>query len=99
MSGTKAGGLKAAETNKKKYGDNFYAEIGRKGGKACTTKGFGANRELARLAGAKGGTISRRGPATKPRKDKGVPHKRPIEEPIVEVKPPKKRFWKWPWSK
>lgn len=32
MSGTKAGGLKAAVTNKAKYGDEFYANIGRKGG-------------------------------------------------------------------
>ena len=30
MAGTKAGGKKAAETNKKIYGANFYAEIGRK---------------------------------------------------------------------
>lgn len=93
------GGLKAAETNRKKYGEDFYKIQGRKGGRAGHTGGFHANPELARIAGKKGGTISRRGPATKPRKDKGVPHKRPIEEPIVEVKPPKKRFWKWPWSK
>ena len=32
MAGTKAGGLKAARTNKEKYGDDFYREMGRKGG-------------------------------------------------------------------
>lgn len=32
MAGTKAGGKKAAATNKEKYGSEFYANIGRKGG-------------------------------------------------------------------
>lgn len=63
MAGTKAGGLKAAATNKNKYGDNFYRDIGRKGGRASNTGGFAANPELARIAGAKGGRISKRGPA------------------------------------
>lgn len=61
MSGTEKGGLRAAETNKKRYGANFYAEIGRLGGKKGTTGGFYANRELARAAGSKGGKISKRG--------------------------------------
>lgn len=60
MAGTKAGGQAAASTNKKKYGSDFYAKIGAKGGKKGTTGGFFANRELARIAGAKGGRISRR---------------------------------------
>jgi general stress protein YciG len=64
MAGTKAGAKKAAATNKARHGANFYAEIGRKGGKLGHTGGFAANRELARIAGAKGGRISRRGPAT-----------------------------------
>ena len=51
---------KAAETNKKKYGKDFYARIGANGGKKGTTGGFAANRDLARIAGAKGGRISRR---------------------------------------
>lgn len=65
MAGTKAGGKKAASTNKSKYGKDFYAKIGQKGGQNGHTGGFAANRELARLAGAKGGRISRRGPAKK----------------------------------
>jgi uncharacterized protein len=60
MAGTKTGGKAAAETNKKKYGSDFYARIGREGGKLGRTGGFFANRELARAAGQKGGRISRR---------------------------------------
>lgn len=60
MAGTKAGGKAAAATNKSKYGSDFYAKIGAKGGKLGKTGGFFANRDLARAAGAKGGRISRR---------------------------------------
>lgn len=60
MAGTKAGGKAAAATNKQKYGADFYSKIGAKGGKLGHTGGFAANRDLARLAGAKGGRISRR---------------------------------------
>lgn len=60
MAGTKAGGMKAAQTNKTKHGSDFYAKIGAKGGKLGKTGGFAANPELARIAGAKGGRISRR---------------------------------------
>jgi general stress protein YciG len=60
MAGTKAGGQAAAATNKQKYGADFYAKIGAKGGKLGRTGGFYANRELARVAGARGGRISRR---------------------------------------
>lgn len=60
MAGTKKGGEAAAATNKSKYGADFYAKIGAKGGKKGKTGGFFANRELARIAGAKGGRISRR---------------------------------------
>ena len=63
MAGTKAGGQKAAVTNKAKYGPDFYARIGRKGGRNGHTGGFAANPELARIAGAIGGRKSKRGPA------------------------------------
>lgn len=65
MAGTTTGGQKAAETNKKKYGDGFYARIGQKGGRNGHTGGFAANPELAKIAGRKGGLISKRGPAKK----------------------------------
>lgn len=61
MAGTKTGGAKAAQTNKELYGEDFYAKIGAIGGRKGTTGGFYANRELARIAGAKGGRRSRRG--------------------------------------
>lgn len=60
MAGTKAGGKAAAKTNKAKYGADFYAKIGARGGVVGKTGGFYANRELARTAGKKGGQISRR---------------------------------------
>ena len=63
MSGTIEGGKKAAATNIKRYGKDFYKIQGAKGGRNGHTGGFAANRELASLAGAKGGRISRRGPA------------------------------------
>lgn len=60
MAGTKAGGKAAAATNKAKYGADFYARIGAQGGKKGRTGGFFQNRELARIAGMKGGKTSRR---------------------------------------
>lgn len=65
MAGSVEGGRKAAKTNKAKYGKEFYARIGRIGGQRGHTGGFAANPELARRAGAKGGTISKRGKAKK----------------------------------
>lgn len=62
MSGTVAGGRKTARTNKKLYGKDYYRTIGAMGGKNGHTGGFYANRELASIAGRKGGTISRRKP-------------------------------------
>lgn len=60
MVGTKAGGLKAYKTNIEKNGKDFYKRIGAIGGKNGHTGGFASNPALARLAGAKGGRISRR---------------------------------------
>lgn len=66
-SGTKLGGMKAARTNKLLHGKDFYQRIGRRGGQNGHTGGFASNRELAKLAGAKGGAKSRRGKANKTR--------------------------------
>jgi len=59
MAGTKAGGKLAAAKNLAKDPE-FYAKIGKKGGQNGRTGGFAANPDLARIAGAKGGRISRR---------------------------------------
>lgn len=61
MAGNRAGGLRAAETVKAKFGENYFREIGRRGGKAGHTGGFCGNHELAVRAGRKGGKISRIG--------------------------------------
>lgn len=64
MAGTREGGLKAAAKNKELYGDRFYARIGAKGGGNGRTGGFAAGaegRERARVYGAIGGRVSRRG--------------------------------------
>lgn len=59
MAGTAEGGKKAAAKNLARD-PLFYAKIGRKGGENGHTGGFAANPQLARIAGAKGGRVSRR---------------------------------------
>jgi general stress protein YciG len=58
--GTVKGGRKAVETNKKRHGEDFYRQIGRRGGQESRGGGFAKDPELARIAGAKGGRASRR---------------------------------------
>ena len=66
MAGTKEGGQKARDTNLARYGKNFYARVGAIGGRSqIASKGFGGNPERAKMAGMKGGKISRRGPSKK----------------------------------
>lgn len=69
MSGTVEGGRKARDTNRERYGDDFYHNIGGRGGRNGHTGGFASEvigadgltgRERAKIAGAKGGKISRR---------------------------------------
>lgn len=69
MPGTIEGGRKAAETNKRKYKEDFYERIGRIGGALGRTGGFASElvgrdgltgRERARVAGSIGGKISKR---------------------------------------
>lgn len=59
MAGTRAGGLKGA-AKILRDNPNHFREIGRVGGRNGTTGGFASNPELARIAGRKGGSISRR---------------------------------------
>jgi general stress protein YciG len=67
MAGTKSGGILARETNKAKYGADYYTRIGKKGGEKGTTGGFWYKKyvlndvESIKKAGEKGGAISRRG--------------------------------------
>ena len=69
MSGTLAGGKAAAETNKKKFGSDFYKQIGALGGRKGRTGGFASSfvgtdgltgRERAKKAGRIGGLKSKR---------------------------------------
>ena len=71
MAGTKEGGRKAALTNKRKYGPDFYKNIGRKGGTSGKHNGGFASlkrgkdgltgAERAKKYGAIGGKRSKRG--------------------------------------
>lgn len=67
MSGTKVGGLKCSQTNKERYGEDYYKNLGKRGGKAEHKKPrwFQLHPELARKAGAIGGMRSKRGKAKK----------------------------------
>jgi hypothetical protein len=77
MSGTYKGAVQAAATNKERYGDDFYAIIGKKGGSVTNvTKGFAVKKlcdlsycmldyehYLSHCAGIRGGRNSKRGPS------------------------------------
>jgi general stress protein YciG len=69
MPGTIEGGLKTQETNKKRYGADYYRNIGKLGGLKSRGGGFASDKvgedgltgpERARLAGSKGGKLSKR---------------------------------------
>lgn len=45
MSGTKAGGIKAAKTNKERHGNDFYGKIGGEGGRNGHTGGFASKND------------------------------------------------------
>lgn len=66
MPGNKAGGLKAAATNRLRHGEDFYRNIGRIGGRNGHTGGFASMTPEQRAeCGRRGGSISKRGPAIK----------------------------------
>lgn len=69
MAGNPTGGQRAAQTNKEKYGSDFYKKIGAKGGAKGHTGGFASQhvgadgltgRERARIVGSQGGRTSKR---------------------------------------
>lgn len=64
MAGTKAGGAKAATTNKERHGSDYYRNLGRKGGTISRGGGFASDKvgadgltgpERAKIVGVKGG--------------------------------------------
>ena len=73
MAGNKIGGIKASLKNKEKYGEDFYKNIGQKGGSVLgVTKGFAIAKSYPEddprhpsNAGRKGGTVSKRRKAIK----------------------------------
>lgn len=61
MSGTKAGGIKARQTNLEKYGRDFYALIGAKGGHNGHSGGFASmSKERLKEISIRGGKNSSR---------------------------------------
>ena len=82
MAGTTIGGAKCAKTNKAKYGENYYKNIGSIGGKAKVPKGFALmDAEKLSEVSRKGGRISRRGMGIK------------SEVVEIEAETVKKPFW------
>jgi general stress protein YciG len=60
MAATREGGIKAAITNKKRYGHDHYAKIGKWGGIKSRGGGFAKDPQFARAMGVLGGLKSRR---------------------------------------
>lgn len=78
MTGSILGGKKCAKTNRERHGEDFYSRIGKIGGTKSRGGGFASSKvgadgltglQRARIAGRKGGTISKRGPAKKEEND------------------------------
>lgn len=73
MAGSREGGLLAAQKIKDTYGADFYVKLGQKAWSPEAREnrrphGFAVNRELAKIAGAKGGRLSSRaGSPNKPK--------------------------------
>lgn len=98
MSGTHEGGLKAAMTNKARYGKDYYRIQGQKGGQNGYTGGFcSMTPEKRAECGRKGGLISRRGPAKpgqiKPKVKTYTPPKE-VFAPTMVVEPEPKPWFK-----
>lgn len=52
--------MSVGDTIKERFGEDWYKEIGRRGGEAKVPKGFALDKDLAKWAGRKGGRASRR---------------------------------------
>ena len=87
MAGNTAGGKKSAQKIQAKDPD-FFKRIGSIGGKSPTTKpkGFAADLERARAAGAISGKISRKGHKLLERTETSGTYRRLSDGAIVEIK-------------
>lgn len=73
MPATREGGIKAAQTNKNRYGTDFYKKIGAMGGAKSRGGGFAkATPEQLREWGKKGGTKSRKRGANEIEQENGM---------------------------
>lgn len=64
---TKAGGIKSAQTNKARYGNDFYQKVGKLGGIKSRGGGFASvDSDMAKLCGQLGGLSAcyKRNPAS-----------------------------------
>lgn len=64
MSGTTAGGKKAAKRNIELYGADYYSRMGKIGGKKGTGHAFAHGKVSPSEAGKIGGQVSKRGKVT-----------------------------------
>lgn len=86
MGGTVAGGRKASATNKERYGEDFYKNIGRMGGMAGHSGGFASMPfEKASALGKRGGMKSRRGLAISQDEVKNISNELAKGKTITEV--------------
>ena len=97
MAGNRLGGRKAAKTNIERYGKDFYAEIGRKGGMNGFKGGFYGDEKRARKYGALGGAKSKRGHKFIKEEDgyrfyRHIESNKIVKYPIKEVGDDKKGF-------
>ena len=86
MSGTKAGGIKAAKTNKERQGEDFFKRIGAIGGRNGHTGGFASmTPERRSECGRKGGSKSKRGKAKE--SEKKTTPKFKTAKPVINPEP------------
>lgn len=93
MSGSIVGGKRAAETNKRIHGSDFYQRIGAIGGKNGTTGGFYQDKVKAKKAGSLGGQKSKRGHKLLSEDEKFRYYLEKSTGKTIAVAIPRKHFW------
>lgn len=101
MSGSRIGGLKAAQTNRELYGDNFYKKIGKIGGEVLVPKGFALDRDRARTAGVKAGKASRRTgiKAGQGTSRSAIKRHRDLDDRMDQLRIEKPRWYQWSYRR